>query len=135
MFGKSDKTLSRFKLHSDKNNDLSSWYHAFRSSTCVSCWHQSDSDSNAMWKIYSNSGFGVAISTTVSKLKSILKGPNMTIYFVKYIKDDNFHKEGNPVSGIFVKRNSFSHEKEIRGVIFNFDKLEEIYKSGIENKF
>jgi hypothetical protein len=135
LFRGSDEMLSRFKISNESSNDLSLWYHAFRSSTCVSCWHQSNFDSDAMWKIYSSGGFGVAISTTVSKLRGLLKKENMTIDFVKYINDNDFHKEGCPVSGIFLKRNSFAHEKEIRGVIFNFDLLEKIYKKGFESKF
>ena len=38
----------------------------------VSCWHKSDHESEAMWKLYSASGQAIAIESTVGQLRSSL---------------------------------------------------------------
>jgi len=35
----------------------------------VSCWHESEYESDAMWKLYSASGQGIAIESTVGQLR------------------------------------------------------------------
>src|SRR4051812_47622134 len=34
----------------------------------ISCWHINESESAAMWDIYSKAGMGIAVSTTLDKL-------------------------------------------------------------------
>lgn len=91
----------------------------------ISCWHQNDAESIAMWKLYTSGAEGVAIQTTIGRLKKALEGAGrpMRIAAVQYIdhqaSDDGepIKRTTNPMLSVLSKRNVFSHEREIRVVI------------------
>ena len=87
------------------------------STTYVSCWHESEVESEALWRLYCPPpSSGVAIRTTFSALKQSL-GDELDIEIgrVRYI---DFRKGfAGPNDAIFRKRQSLSHEKEVRAVI------------------
>lgn len=91
----------------------------------VSCWHQNDNESVAMWRLYTSGAEGIAIKTTIGQLKSALvKEPrSVTIGKVEYIDhetdDDGTAPRLNVLGPIFCKRQSFLHEREVRVVIAN----------------
>ena len=84
--------------------------------TLVSCWHESDRESEVMWRLYSGETEGIAIKTSFSNLKNSLACKEEIIAKrITYID----RKEGIiPVFDIFErlfhKRESFKHEKEVR---------------------
>ena len=85
----------------------------------INCWHINEYESDAMWKVYSQSGQGIAIESTVEKLTaslSIRKG--LTIDEVLYMdfETDPIVK-GRKHYGLFIKRKSFSYENELRAVV------------------
>ncbi len=85
----------------------------------VSCWHLNESESAAMWKLYLKSGEGIAIQSTVGRLKSALQpADTLHIGMVKYI---DYDKEAiaarNALTPIVHKRKSFEHERELRAVV------------------
>jgi hypothetical protein len=85
----------------------------------VSCWHESECESDAMWKLYSASGQGIAIESTVEQLKESLGNrSDLTIDRVRYMdfEHDPIEK-GHRHYRLFVKRKSFEHEKEIRATV------------------
>lgn len=41
--------------------------------TNVNCWHQAEHENDAMWKLYAEESKGVAISSTVSRMRMALK--------------------------------------------------------------
>ena len=41
----------------------------FRRQTAISCWHENQYESAAMWQLYNPSNDGIAIQTTFGKLK------------------------------------------------------------------
>jgi len=85
-----------------------------RTEIYVSCWHQSPHENVAMWKIYSDEQKGIAIRTTVGKLRSYLpkEGRVRRVEYLNYEKDKVLN-----LSPIYCKRQAFSYEKEIRSVI------------------
>jgi hypothetical protein len=85
----------------------------------VSCWHKSEYESEAMWKLYSASGQGVAIESTIGQLRSSLGSrEGIQISSVLYADFDNDPIEtGHKHYGLFMKRKSFEHEKELRATI------------------
>lgn len=85
----------------------------------VSCWHESAYESDAMWKLYSASGQGIAIESTVSQLKESLGDrTDLNIDRVRYMDFENDPIEkGHRHYRLFIKRKSFEHEKEIRATI------------------
>lgn len=92
----------------------------------VNCWHINETESAAMWKIYSDVGKGIAIQTTIQSLRKALIEANdnfkIKIGVIKYL--DFYDTELKPfeciVDGSFaplLKRDSYSHERELRACI------------------
>ncbi|EGR1558865.1 DUF2971 domain-containing protein [Vibrio parahaemolyticus] len=96
----------------------------FRKYTFVSCWHQSEFESEAMWSLYSDKHKGISIVTDMEKLTKIFPS-GVKMGDVKYVDFDAPQIELVPVH--FYKRSAFEYEKEVRAVIV--DRSEN--KSGI----
>jgi len=82
----------------------------------VSCWQESDYESDAMWKLYSASQNGVAIESTVEQLRSSIGNTkDLVVDRVLYadFERDGIEK-GHKHYRLFMKRKSFEHEKEVR---------------------
>ena len=105
---------------SKKNLEVT--YESGTKRTCVSCWHQNNVESEAMWKLYTDSNKGVAIKSNISLLrKAININNNIPVmigkvqyidYFDASLADLDFSNWEN--SGGFFKRKEYSHENEIR---------------------
>ena len=96
----------------------------FRKMYYVNCWHQSDYESEAMWKLYTrDSKQGVAIQTTFKRLYQALPlTPQTSFGMVKYINYNEYNngKSKNTFHHFeapWYKRESFAHEKEFRIII------------------
>ena len=92
----------------------------------VSCWHENEQESDAMWKLYSGHGEGIAIKTDFHSLKdSLTGGEHVFIGRVNYVDyDTTYIRENDPIAALMHKRKSFQHENEVRAVIY------EPYRSG-----
>lgn len=110
----------------------------FRKYAHLNCWHQNECESEAMWKIYSQSDRGIAIQSTIGRLKHCFTDEReVNIGKVKYI---DYNVDAIPVgdffSPFFYKRKSFSYEQEIRALVQTLDdvpieKREKNYPEGI----
>lgn len=96
-------------------------YEKFVKEITVNCWHQNISESEAMWRLYSDDNKGVAIKTSVKSLISSFGEYDKTINLgkVKYLDfaDRNLNVRDYKVDGHslpLLKRSSFEHEKEVR---------------------
>ena len=97
----------------------------------VNCWHMSEIESAAMWRLYLSSGAGVAIESTWERLVSSLGEPEhpatkMIGGRVRYldpeaapVDPDDIALNGFSAHGI--KRPSFSHEREVRLMFWALD--------------
>jgi hypothetical protein len=85
----------------------------------VSCWHKSNDESAAKWKLYSASGQGIALESTIGQLRdSILdKEIVVDINSVHYFSENNPGKYNGQHDPLFLKRNFYVHENELRAVI------------------
>ncbi len=99
---------------------------AIAKATMVNCWHASDSESEAMWRLYSENGKAVAIETTLDALKDAIQMRDypavVHIYSVKYL--DFFDPALTPRECVaeghlapLLKRISYEHEREVRAFI------------------
>jgi hypothetical protein len=94
----------------------------FKSQMYISCWHASDHESAAMWKIYLQSPEGVAIRSDCDALSAALEKSSLMarISMVQYV---NYEKVAIPLDNAFFpflhKRLSFAHENELRAVIWS----------------
>lgn len=92
------------------------------------CW-SSVRKSDALWRIYSQDHLGVQIKTSVEKLNSLIeqqigKGLYLRLGQVEYVSEKYLNNwittlkmpmdNANLVNSLFIKRDSFSHEKEYR---------------------
>lgn len=102
---------------------------AQRQAVCISCWHESEYESAAMWKLYARERDGIAIKTTCEDLiESLRCDDDIFIGAVSY-EDYNstFIPEHNVFAPYVFKRREFSHEREVRAVssLWNVDLTEE----------
>ncbi len=80
----------------------------------VSCWHANASESDAMWRIYTNSADSVCIQSRFSLLRDALP-EFMYAGLVNYIDFETARFDpGNIFNHIIHKRISFEHERELR---------------------
>lgn len=92
----------------------------------VSCWHMNSSESEAMWRLYSASGYAIAVRSTYGRLTHSLPttfepdehlGP-----FIGVVRYADHHLEelprGNIFHAIMSKRRSFAHEQECRAIVW-----------------
>ncbi|WP_241909565.1 hypothetical protein [Vibrio splendidus] len=91
--------------------------HSHRESVYISCWHENEHESKAMWRLYSNFlDNAIAIRTTYSSLyKALDKNPSISIGKVKYI--DFSQSYAGPNDSFWRKRKSFEHEREVRAIV------------------
>jgi hypothetical protein len=116
---KDERSWKQFKAN---RKWLRSLIRAQQSRTFVNCWHIGGTESAAMWRLYVTSGAGIAIESTVGRLKqSITRDLGDHFVFigtVKYIDYANqFLPENDFLIPFFHKRLSFEHEKELRAAI------------------
>lgn len=87
----------------------------------MNCWHENDSESEAMWKLYGGDA-GIAVKTSFKGLSECFKC-EQTIYIgkIEYVDyNTTLIGEGNLLTALLHKRESFSHEREVRVVAPEF---------------
>jgi len=104
---------------------LSDYYKLFVKLTVINSWHINDNESDAMWKLYIKGGEGIAVQSTVGRLKSSLGNHKQDVIHlgkVTYVDYDDEKIPDDTLSPYFHKRRSFEHEKEYRAVIQRWKK-------------
>ena len=96
--------------------DINSFGEKDRKCTFISCWYNSNYESEAMWRLYSlNVQNAVAIQTTAQHLNLALD-KRASIGKVRYI--DYKKRFTHPNASFWYKRKAFEHEREVRAIIF-----------------
>jgi hypothetical protein len=91
--------------------------------TLVNCWHMSEHESEAMWKLYGVTGQSLAIRTTFGKLWQSLPEHGCDLGMVKYVDyDTHLISEKDCRAHFMHKRQSFEHEREVRALIQDLPK-------------
>ncbi|WP_431022579.1 hypothetical protein [Erwinia rhapontici] len=119
---KSDKTSEEIEQNAQRLlKELEMGGEVFRSSTFISCWHENNHESEAMWRLYSRIwDNAIAIRTTYQSLKlSLGSNPMIKIGRVKYIDMNKGYAGVN--DAFWRKRKSFEHEREVRALTMDFD--------------
>ena len=107
-----------------------------RKHVMCNCWHQNEEESEAMWDNYGGHNNGIAIKTTVQKLKNSLSGTMFDVFIgkIKYIPQRTYNENytqiylQNIINGLdlykkwtyfpyFYKRENFEYEREVRIII------------------
>jgi hypothetical protein len=96
----------------------------------VSCWHMNRGESEAMWRLYSSSGYAIAIQSRyqllVDSLSSFTSRDVHIGPFVGVVQYADYHEDkfptGNAFHAVMHKRRSFEHEHECRAVIWRTER-------------
>jgi hypothetical protein len=83
----------------------------------VNCWHMNDEESVSMWSSYAPGNSGIAIKSTIGRLKKAFKDAveDIIIGPVSYIDYDNDSiKEDSSFATSFYKRKNYKSEQEVR---------------------
>lgn len=92
----------------------------------VSCWHIAERESVALWELYLPKGLGIAVKSTVGRLHDAISDSSRNIESLRinYTNYEEIETTDDPLKLLSIKRQEFSHEKEIRFVIkFRDDEL------------
>jgi hypothetical protein len=131
------QTCERFRIPFEKLNALlSGYYKSIREHTFVNCWHISEHESAAMWKLYLKSDEGIAIKSSFkdfSKCFIVCPEHDVFIGMVNYLDYKFDVIKDKSIGAFFSKRKSFDHEKEIRAVIQTpqIIPLERLFENGM----
>lgn len=89
----------------------------------VSCWHMNEAESEALWRIYGGSGYGISIKSNYLRLEESLSyAGQMYAGTVSYIDETSeMLGDDNAFYNCMWKRKSFSHELEFRIVLYERD--------------
>ncbi|WP_125716678.1 DUF2971 domain-containing protein [Pseudoalteromonas rubra] len=89
----------------------------------VSCWHASDHECSAMWRLYGGDKNAVCIFSSEEKLLSAVKASslcdNLELNTVNYICYAHDEFEGEPLDPFISKSKPYSFEKEVRLMSWN----------------
>ncbi|MCH5542227.1 DUF2971 domain-containing protein [Pseudomonas syringae pv. syringae] len=127
--------------------------HAQDHAIFAQCWGRSPI-SDAMWRIYSQHGAGVRISTTLNKLTDVMKATCKERNYLRRIKQVEYFSQkeideitkkiaqdlresfdiGRAVDVLYMKREAFSHEAEWRAMFFTKKESREKEEKGISIK-
>ena len=90
-----------------------------RNIRAVNCWHMSDTEPAAMWKLYSGE-HGLAMRTTMGGLKKSFINEERPVYAyeVEYFDAIGWSSPTFPLRSGYAKRKSFEHERELRACVF-----------------
>lgn len=115
------ETLQNFSVYQKHN----------RRTKLINCWHQSNHESEAMWRLYSRENDGIAIMTEFNYLKDSFICEK-DIYIGKVVYVDYTRQvipERNDNSRYLHKRKSFEHENEVRAISSIYQKDGEVYNN------
>jgi hypothetical protein len=93
----------------------------------VSCWYKAKHESAALWKIYAPQGLGVAVCSTVERLRASLDAKReITEVQVQYPSQYGELEIGDdPIKQLTQKRPEFAYEAEMRFLLrFRRDEIE-----------
>jgi len=94
-----------------------------RATTFVNCWREGKFESMAMWDIYGKGSGVVAIKSTVGLLKEAFANYKWNAYIsrVKYVDWNDGGWDGNGLTLCVRKDMSYSHESEVRAIIWGLE--------------
>jgi len=119
-FSKYDlENIERLKIF-DKSYTLRDYVRELNEFAAVICWHMNDTESAAMWDLYLSAKDGIAIKTNYKKLVNSILDTRFVVYGgkVQYIDYEEEMASNNVFETLFYKRKSFSHENELRLMVF-----------------
>jgi hypothetical protein len=119
-----DKSLKFFQLLLVTQNitDMNAYTHS------ISCWHENQGESDAMWALYAGRNAGIAIKSSVSRVLEAFKSSSRQMSIAKVTYDSPSGTLSAETSGIYdsllIKRHAYHHESEVRIIAKTLDGYE-----------
>lgn len=114
----SEPTYEEIKKISENNPKFLDYYKSHREKVAISSWHTNEYESFAMWQIFTKNQEGLAIQSTIGRLKNALKPENRIDQYIGEVNYIDYKKEYIPFDDTFFpflfKRKSFQYEREVR---------------------
>jgi hypothetical protein len=105
----------------------------------ITCWHEADQESAALWDLYLPRSLGVAVRTTTARLCSSVVRDGRSIDLIRLTYTDYASLEIGPdaARALSFKRVEFNHEAEIRGLIqFGSDEMQamDLFRAAFQSR-
>jgi hypothetical protein len=114
----SEPTFEEIKKIAANNPKFLDYYKSHREKVAISSWHTNEYESFAMWQIFTKNQEGLAIQSTIGKLKDALQPEKHTKQYIGEVNYIDYKKEYIPFDDNFFpflfKRKSFQYEREVR---------------------
>ena len=114
----SEPTFEEIKRIAANNPEFLDYYKSHREKVAISSWHTNEYESFAMWQIFTKNQEGLAIQSTIGKLKEALQPEKETKQYIGEVNYIDYKKEYIPFDDNFFpflfKRKSFQYEREVR---------------------
>ena len=108
-------------LNKDAIKEADDKYHGpVLNSFFFNCWHMNDTESDAMLKIYVNGVGGVAIRSSLTRLKRCFHNSPEKIHLgqIRYVEDESDYLD-HLLQRCMRKKSAFKHEQEVRLVFYD----------------
>lgn len=134
-----EPALEKIYAASQKGQDEMRWLRLnadlFKHLNFFNCWHMNDGESDAMWKLYSNGNDGVAIQSTVTRIKSCFDQSESEVYMGMVNYDGRHTLELSDrtdvvITDYMLKRPAFKHEQEVRLGTYRSDVNDTYFERG-----
>lgn len=137
-------SLRQFEHEHNVSGSTVDFLRGIRKYAAISCWHINETESAAMWKLYSERA-GIAIQSSVLGLKEALTRHDSDKIYIGQVKYYNYGSDSLPFGNImypfFCKRKCFVHEHELRVLLlripmsaYQMTFSEETMRSGVPVK-
>lgn len=114
----SEPTFEEIKKIAVNNPKFLDYYKSHREKVVISSWHINEYESFAMWQIFTKNNEGLAIQSTIGRLKNALQPENRIEQYIGNVNYIDYKKEYIPFDDTFFpflfKRKSFQYEREVR---------------------
>ena len=114
----SEPTFEEIKKIAANNPKFLDYYKSHREKVVISSWHINEYESFAMWQIFTKNNEGLAIQSTIGRLKEALRPENRIEQYIGNVNYIDYKKEYIPFDDTFFpflfKRKSFQYEREVR---------------------
>ena len=114
----SETTYEEIKKIAANNSKFLDYYKSHREKVVISSWHINEYESYAMWQIFTKNNEGLAIQSTIGRLKQALAPEKKYLQNIGAVNYIDYKKEYIPFDDTFFpflfKRKSFQYEREVR---------------------
>ncbi|BCY29657.1 hypothetical protein [Flavobacterium okayamense] len=114
----SEPTYEEIKKIAANNPKFLDYYKSHREKVVISSWHANEYESFAMWQIFTKNNEGIALQSTIGRLKEALKPEKHYEQYIGEVNYIDYKKDFIPFDDTFFpflfKRKSFQYEREIR---------------------